>query len=331
MHDPRIGRFFAVDPLTAKYPWYTPYQFSGNKVIDHVELEGLEEAKPGDRSEVGLNLNGSISIFNGENKPSYRLGATVSYSTPNLDLNNTLQLGFNLDASFSIYNGGSGTSGTSRNAQTDFTLSAYSTLGKGEGTPLPMYTINSMTPSALKSTFSSGITWGGMYNINSAESTEGFNMLFGFRGKNYSFWSNNDEKGAPYFGFSRYNALDSKGHKQGTDRAWTGAASLSVSTPIGLIEGGYQSFTGDAARGVLFPDTKFRLQTDYQVSLNKANSFLRYTPNNSFGTSVQLDIYGSGWFQNAIHALPGMSNEYFKYDYRTTGFTITNSQSLTNE
>lgn len=45
MHDPRIGRFFAVDPLTAKYPHYTPYQFSGNKVIHAVELEGLEESE----------------------------------------------------------------------------------------------------------------------------------------------------------------------------------------------------------------------------------------------------------------------------------------------
>ncbi|AUX18668.1 RHS repeat domain-containing protein [Flavobacterium columnare] len=44
MHDPRIGRFFAVDPLTKKYPHYTPYSFSGNKVIAFVELEGLEEA-----------------------------------------------------------------------------------------------------------------------------------------------------------------------------------------------------------------------------------------------------------------------------------------------
>lgn len=43
MHDVRIGRFFAVDPLTAKYPHYTPYSFSGNKVIHAVELEGLEE------------------------------------------------------------------------------------------------------------------------------------------------------------------------------------------------------------------------------------------------------------------------------------------------
>ena len=42
MHDPRIGRFFAVDPLTAKYPWNSPYAFSENRVIDVVELEGLE-------------------------------------------------------------------------------------------------------------------------------------------------------------------------------------------------------------------------------------------------------------------------------------------------
>ena len=46
MHDPRIGMFFAVDPLAPKYPWYTPYQFSGNRVIDVVELGGLEEALP---------------------------------------------------------------------------------------------------------------------------------------------------------------------------------------------------------------------------------------------------------------------------------------------
>ena len=60
MHDPRVGRFFAVDPLAPKYPWYTPYQFSGNKLIHMVELEGLEEAKPNTidekikRSQLGL-------------------------------------------------------------------------------------------------------------------------------------------------------------------------------------------------------------------------------------------------------------------------------------
>ena len=40
--NPRIGRFFAVDPLAWKYPWNSPYAFSENRVIDGVELEGLE-------------------------------------------------------------------------------------------------------------------------------------------------------------------------------------------------------------------------------------------------------------------------------------------------
>ncbi len=42
MHDPRIGRFFALDPLFKEYPYYSSYQFSGNRLIDAIELEGLE-------------------------------------------------------------------------------------------------------------------------------------------------------------------------------------------------------------------------------------------------------------------------------------------------
>ncbi|QYS87876.1 hypothetical protein JJC03_13285 [Flavobacterium oreochromis] len=42
MHDPRLGRFFAIDPLAPKYPHNSPYAFSENRVIDGVELEGLE-------------------------------------------------------------------------------------------------------------------------------------------------------------------------------------------------------------------------------------------------------------------------------------------------
>lgn len=45
MHDTRLGRFFAVDPLFKKYPYYSPYQFSGNRVIDAVEIEGLEPSQ----------------------------------------------------------------------------------------------------------------------------------------------------------------------------------------------------------------------------------------------------------------------------------------------
>ncbi len=42
MHDPRVGRFFSVDPLFKTYPWNSTYAFSENRVIDGTELEGLE-------------------------------------------------------------------------------------------------------------------------------------------------------------------------------------------------------------------------------------------------------------------------------------------------
>lgn len=53
MHDPRIGRFFSLDPLAPDYPWNSPFAFSENRVIDGVELEGLEYYYFGDGRFVG--------------------------------------------------------------------------------------------------------------------------------------------------------------------------------------------------------------------------------------------------------------------------------------
>jgi RHS repeat-associated protein len=33
IYDPRLVKFLSMDPLIRSYPWYTPYQFAGNKVI----------------------------------------------------------------------------------------------------------------------------------------------------------------------------------------------------------------------------------------------------------------------------------------------------------
>jgi uncharacterized protein RhaS with RHS repeats len=43
VYDPRTGRFLSVDPFSNSYPWYTPYQYAGNKPIAAVDLDGLEE------------------------------------------------------------------------------------------------------------------------------------------------------------------------------------------------------------------------------------------------------------------------------------------------
>lgn len=45
IHDPRLRRFLSVDPLASSYPWNSTYAFAENRVIDGIDLEGLEFLK----------------------------------------------------------------------------------------------------------------------------------------------------------------------------------------------------------------------------------------------------------------------------------------------
>ena len=51
MHEPRLGRFFSVDPLAKDFPWNASYAFSENTLIHMIELEGLQrvgyQSRPG--------------------------------------------------------------------------------------------------------------------------------------------------------------------------------------------------------------------------------------------------------------------------------------------
>ena len=58
-YDPTISRFFNVDPLTEKYVDWGPYVFSGNRVVDARELEGLEP------QEVGKDTQTLVIVTNG--------------------------------------------------------------------------------------------------------------------------------------------------------------------------------------------------------------------------------------------------------------------------
>ena len=42
IYDTRLGKFLSVDPITAKYPELTPYQFASNRTIDGIDEDGLE-------------------------------------------------------------------------------------------------------------------------------------------------------------------------------------------------------------------------------------------------------------------------------------------------
>lgn len=44
-YNPRLARFFSVDPIAADYPELTPYQFASNRPIDGVDWDGLEHRR----------------------------------------------------------------------------------------------------------------------------------------------------------------------------------------------------------------------------------------------------------------------------------------------
>lgn len=45
IYDSRLGRFLSVDPISKEYPWYSPYQFAGNKPIKFIDIDGMEEGE----------------------------------------------------------------------------------------------------------------------------------------------------------------------------------------------------------------------------------------------------------------------------------------------
>ena len=43
IYDSRIAKFLSVDPLTASYPWNSPYAFAKNGVLRCIDLDGLDK------------------------------------------------------------------------------------------------------------------------------------------------------------------------------------------------------------------------------------------------------------------------------------------------
>jgi len=67
----RLGRFFAVDPLSSEYPWNSPYAFSENRVLDGIELEGLEWKATEDKG-------GSLTGFDWEPDNAYDVDGNLN-------------------------------------------------------------------------------------------------------------------------------------------------------------------------------------------------------------------------------------------------------------
>jgi len=64
IHDPRLGRFLSVDPLEKSYPWNSTYAFCENRVIDGIELEGLERVVFQNKRVDGVTIQIGYTITN---------------------------------------------------------------------------------------------------------------------------------------------------------------------------------------------------------------------------------------------------------------------------
>lgn len=91
IYNPQLGKFLSVDPLFKSFPWYTPYQFAGNKPIAAIDLDGLEEyivtykivdgkrvqlSKTNSRDAIEVNYSFIKSVL--ENTSEYIVGGDVS-------------------------------------------------------------------------------------------------------------------------------------------------------------------------------------------------------------------------------------------------------------
>jgi RHS repeat-associated protein len=69
-HDPRLGRFFVVDPLASDYHWNSPYAFAENKPIETIDLEGAESSWDHHAARMYSTSEGALTMNNAhkENK-----------------------------------------------------------------------------------------------------------------------------------------------------------------------------------------------------------------------------------------------------------------------
>jgi RHS repeat-associated protein len=100
MHDPRVGRFLSLDPLAPEYPHNSPYAFAENRVIDGLELEGLEFLDADESriyivwGRVRLNIRNcnapTANLFKGENgNQQYPLLSAIDYGYNGIEPNSS--------------------------------------------------------------------------------------------------------------------------------------------------------------------------------------------------------------------------------------------------
>jgi len=137
-YDYAIGRFFNIDPLSEKYNTWSTYAFSGNRVIDARELEGLEPYVVTGRAFIPDKILSNpipfskTKSFAGDNRKSYQVN-TTAYRTEQI-----VRIDFDSKKATTISNKANGTIGYDKNGK------VTKTSNKAKAGPTPTYTSSTM-------------------------------------------------------------------------------------------------------------------------------------------------------------------------------------------
>ncbi len=131
MHDPRVGRFFAVDPLSPKYPHNSPYAFSENRVIDGVELEGLEYLSV---NNPNIPSGGAVANKSNTDNTDLDFGNGVIFNNvPMVDINGSSY--YDIGQHLYFGSGNWNSTGTKSEQQTDATKVGRELIGNVDALP----------------------------------------------------------------------------------------------------------------------------------------------------------------------------------------------------
>jgi len=176
-YDYAIGRFMCIDPLAEKYSYNGVYNFSENRVIDAIELEGLEQVKVTtfkqslvdidkvSDNEVPVTITTNlIETTNKSGKTSYDVQTTIDADA-----------GFNVSASSTVSNDGLTVNTSVQISEPSKSESTQNSTG-GSVSLEPLGVGGSVSASSSKTvgTNSNGATVGLLFSYTKNEKTGSF-------------------------------------------------------------------------------------------------------------------------------------------------------------
>ena len=230
-YDPRSTRFLSVDPLAPDYPAWTPYAFAMNRVIDGVDLDGLEYfyaadgrflGRTGTSTTVHVVMNsdvtneiaiqgikdynaGKIADDVWENKintDTRSLGATINHAQFQISSNIVRQEGATADAEEYLWIAHTANNAAKASNKTLYSklMTGYSRVSKKNKTPLS--TSNNTTTAKAARAGVIDVLSGGL------DPTKGSTF---WDGTDFLAWGLNSPNGTPQNKFEEYKNISISG------------------------------------------------------------------------------------------------------------------------